>query len=156
MEHETESSQTPTASKKSKKKTIIALTIAVVSVLLLLFLINATQAMLLRMYLKNGRWEYSGGGALCILDISNNTITYRVSSAERNAPLSEQRAAAVTVATYKYKPISRTKIKVLRENGEWETITVKFPFGDVLSDYSFMELYPALTTDKETESWYDF
>lgn len=162
MEHETESSQTPKASKKSKKTTIIALTIAVVSVLLILFLINATQAMILKLHLKDGRWEYientGGNYYLHILDISNDTITYRMNCTDEEAgiPHSEQRAAAVTVATYKYKTISRTKIKVLRENGEWETITVEFPFGDVLDDYSFMELYPAITTDGKKEEWYDF
>lgn len=138
--------------KKSKKKTMIALMIAVVSVLTLLFLINATQAMVLKVYLKN-RWEDVGGrGNLRILEFSNNTITYRMSHSEPGTPLSEQRAAATTVATYKYKAISRTKIKVLRENGNWETITVEFPFA-VMSDYSYMELCPALTTDAKTETW---
>ena len=156
MENIIENTKKTSSSKKSKKTTIIALTIAVVSVLIILFLINATQAMLLKYYLKNGRWEDSRGGHLCILDISNETINYRVSSAERNAPLSEQRAAAVTVATYQYKAISMSKIKILHENGKWETITVKFPFAAAMSDYSYMILHPAFTIDREEEEWLDF
>lgn len=156
MESVTENTQTSGPVRKSKKTTIIALLIAVVSVLILLLLVNATQAMLLKFYLKNGRWEDMRGSHLCILDITNDTISYRVSSTERNAPLSEQRAAAVPVATYKYKAISMTKIKVLRENGKWETITVEFPYAAVLSDYSCVIFHPAFTTDKEEEEWMDF
>lgn len=156
MENVTESTKKTISLKKNKKTTIIALTIAIVSMLLILFLINASQAMLLKFYLKSGRWEDMRGSHLCILDVSNDTITYRVSSAERNAPVSEQRASAVTVATYKYKASSMNKIKILRENGKWETITVEFPFAAALSDYSYMILHPAFTTDSEEEEWHDF
>ena len=78
-----------------------------------------------------------------ILDFSEDEIVYKLET--------DYSWLDTTVATYKYKVISGSKIKVLRYGDEWETFTIKFN-----DDKNIMTVTPALTGTEKRENWYNF
>lgn len=127
---------------KSFKKKIVFGVIGVVAVVLILFIVNAVQASNLKKELKRDWYKVAGEGGtyiLCVLDFSDDEIEYRLETGYKWMD--------TTVATYKYKVISKNKIKVLRY-GEWETIIV-----DLHEDKTMMVVSPALTSVDNVEIW---
>ncbi len=135
-------SKTPNFFQKNKK-IILGGVIAVAAVVAILFIVNAVQAANLKKELKRD-WSRvegeKGSYILCILDFSDDEITYRVetSYAWMNT----------TLATFDYKVVSGNKIKVSRYGDEWKTITVKFN-----DDKTVMTVSPALTSVDKIEIW---
>ena len=116
---------------------------AIAAVLIILFAVNTIQASNLKKELQRGwsRVEGDNGAYIeCILDFSDDEITYRLETGYRWMDM--------TVATYDYKVVSGNKIKVLRY-GEWDTIKVEFN-----KDKTMMTVTPALTSVDREEYWF--
>lgn len=122
----------------------IGIAVAVIAaVLITVFAVNAIQASNLKKQLQRGWSRVEGDDGVyieCILDFSDDEITYRLEPGYRWMDM--------TVATYDYKVISGNKIKVLRY-GDWETVKVEFN-----KDKTMMTVTPALTSADREECWF--
>lgn len=83
----------------------------------------------------------NGAYILCILDVSEDKIKYRIETGYSWLD--------TTIGTYEYKPINGNKIKV-KQYGEWRKITVKFN-----DEKNIMTLTPALTSVDDKEEWFN-
>ncbi len=130
---------------KNKKKVGMGV-IGVVAVLLVLFIVNTVQASNLKKELMRD-WQTVEGEdgvyILRVLDFSEDEIEYKLETAyawlNRN------------VATYEYKVIRGSKMKVKIYGDNWETVTVEFN-----DDKTMMTVSPALTSGDAEERWYNF
>lgn len=109
------------------------------------FAINAIRKSNLREELMRD-WQYvegeNGSYILCILEFSEDDITYRVETGYSWMDM--------TIGTYEYKVINGNTIKV-KQYGEWKKIKVKFD-----DDKTMMTLSPALTSVDDKEMWFNF
>lgn len=137
--------KTPSFLAKNKKKIVIGVA-AVVTVLLILFIVNAVQVFNLKKELMRDWEDIEGSNGVYIvriLDFSEDEIEYRLET--------RYSWMDTTVATYKYKVVSGNKIKVSRFGGEWKTYTIKFS-----KDKKVMTVSPALTSVDDEERWFNF
>lgn len=126
------------------KKKIIGVVGAIITILLIVFVVNSIQASNLKKQLLRD-WEKvegdDGSYILCILDFSDDEIEYRVETGYRWMD--------TTIATYEYKVVSGNKIKVNRFGNDWETVEIEFN-----DDKTMMTVTPALTSVDDEEQWF--
>ena len=118
------------------KKIVVVVIVSVVAFCSIFFVGKAsTQKKLQQTWTRTSRTEYKITTLKSVLEIDENTITYST----------ESFLSRKTVKTYLYKVISAGKVEI-----DGKIYSVRFN-----SDNSMFTLSPALTSDEESENWFD-